>query len=246
MSEKNKKVFIVNGSHKGRKGNTHVLVEAFIKGIKKANAQFEYIVLNELKIESCKACFYCWRKTKGLCCINDDMKTLIEKFIASDFVVLASPLYIDNVSALMKNFMDRLVPILDPRFELDENNESLHKKRYSKYPDLIAISNCGYPEQSHFQAISLLFKRMTRNMHCKLIAEIYKEQGSLLKVDRPLHNPNVDSYLSAVEEAAHEIMKHIFISSETKKKLSISLSAKEDYLKEANEFWEKALKKIET
>jgi multimeric flavodoxin WrbA len=38
------------------------------------------------------------------------MKELMLKFINSDLVVMAIPVYVDNVTAIMKMFLERLVP----------------------------------------------------------------------------------------------------------------------------------------
>ncbi len=71
------------------------------------STHFTYLFLNELNLKSCLGCFICIGKGENLCPLNDD-KTKVEKLIdANDGLIFSSPGYVQNVSALMKNFIDR-------------------------------------------------------------------------------------------------------------------------------------------
>jgi multimeric flavodoxin WrbA len=66
----------------------------------------EFIKLADHDIQPCRSCWAC-RKTDG-CVIDDDMTSiLIPKLLATDAVVLGSPVYFNNVTAQMKAFIDR-------------------------------------------------------------------------------------------------------------------------------------------
>ena len=47
--------------------------------------------------------------------------------------------------------MDRLLVLTTPCFGKDENGETRHIKVYESAPKLIMMSNCAYPERTHFQ-----------------------------------------------------------------------------------------------
>lgn len=183
------KITAFNGSPRAEKGNTHIMVEEFLNGARDAGAETEYILLAKYKIFHCLGCFTCWMKTPGKCVHNDDMKDLLPKFYNADIVVVATPLYVDNVTGIMKDFMDRLIPTLDARFDKDENGECRHINTSAKIPKFVVISNCGFPEQSHFQVLRLLFKRITRNMCSEVVAEIYRGGGALLEAKSLLLKP---------------------------------------------------------
>lgn len=106
------KITVFSGSHKGREGNTLIMVEEFLKGAEEAGAETENIFLIEKNIGYCKGKFECWLKTPGMCTMRDDMDDLLPAFMASDIAVFACPVYFDNVPAVMKNFIDRLAPVL--------------------------------------------------------------------------------------------------------------------------------------
>jgi multimeric flavodoxin WrbA len=64
--------------------------------------------LSDYQLQVCRGCKVCCDKGEELCPLEDDRNVLIEKMIASDGVVFASPNYSFQVSALMKTFLDRL------------------------------------------------------------------------------------------------------------------------------------------
>lgn len=235
------KITIFNGSPRAENGNTHVMVGAFMKGAVHAGAEVENVFLAKKEINPCKGCFSCWLKTPGKCVIKDDMAELLDKFVSSDIIVFATPLYVDNVTGIMKNFMDRLIPGSDPHFEKDEGGECVHIIRTEKRPKLVVISNCGFPEQSHFQVLELLFKRVARNMRTEVIGEIYRGGGAILK-DAPLIlKPVIRKYKKLLQKAGKEIVENQRLSEGTRSKLEKPLIPEERYIAEANEYFDKLL-----
>ena len=237
------KITAFNSSPRAQHSNTHKIVQAFLYGCQQAGAETENIFLAQKKIHYCLGCFDCWSVSPGQCIIKDDMHELTEKLMTSDIVVLATPLYVDNVSGIMKNFLDRLIPIVMPHFEQDEHGETRHKRRFDKYPKFVAISNCGFPEQSHFQTLKLLFRRMARNLHTELIGEIYRGQGELLKSDHPAIKIRLKQYYALVQQAGYQIVKQGSISQELQEKLENPLIPKAFYNRGANKSWDELIAK---
>ncbi len=235
------KITAFNSSPRAQHSNTHRIVAAFLEGCHDAGAETENIFLARKKIRPCLGCFDCWSVTPGKCILKDDMDELIEKVMSSDIVVLATPLYVDNVSGIMKNFLDRLIPIVMPYFEQDQNGETRHTRRYEKYPRLVAISNCGFPEQSHFQTLKLIFRRMARNLHTELIGEIYRSQGELLKSDHPVIKPKLKTYFDLVREAGRQIVMQGYITDDLQQKLEEPFIPNSYYSRGANKSWDELI-----
>ncbi|MBU5483806.1 flavodoxin family protein [Clostridium sp. MSJ-11] len=235
------KITIFNGSPKGKFSATNIMVEEFLADVKNNFKSFENIFLTEKNINTCKGCFSCWVKTPGKCIIKDDMEELLNKYISSDYVVFASPLYVDNVTGIMKKFFDRLIPLINPHIEEDFKGESIHRKRYEKYPKIIVISNCGFSEQSHFQVVSLMYKRISRNMHSKLIAEIYRGEGPLLVMDNETLHPYIDNYKRLLRKAGTELFEGNKISDKTMCELEKPIISHEVYKSIINQNWESRL-----
>ena len=232
------RVTVFNGSPKGKRSSTNVMVEEFLKDIKGSFDELENIMLARKKIKNCTGCFTCWTRTPGKCIIEDDMEELLSKFISSDYVVFASPLYFDNVTGIMKNFFDRLIPLMDPRIDEDSKGESVHRKRFHKYPKIIAISNCGFAEQSHFQVISLLYKRMARNMHTEVVAEIYSGEGPLLTNNSESLRSHLESYRELLRMAGAEFVENSEISEDTMIELNRPIIPRDMYIADANRSWQ--------
>lgn len=90
-----------------RKGNTEFLLKEALKAAEEKGAETELILLREKKIEFCDGCLEC-DKT-GKCHIQDDMQKIYEKLTSADAIIIGSPNYFENVSGILKNFIDRSV-----------------------------------------------------------------------------------------------------------------------------------------
>ena len=111
------KILLINGSPKGKRSNSLKLAYSFIEGFKNGcTDDEESISIDELHVASmniaaCKGCFACWQKTPGICCIKDDMQMVIEKLIEADLILWSFPLYYFNVPGILKNLIDRQLPM---------------------------------------------------------------------------------------------------------------------------------------
>ncbi|MFA6637036.1 MAG: flavodoxin family protein [Candidatus Omnitrophota bacterium] len=237
------KILVINGSPRGKRGNTYIMAEAFLQGAGEVGATVEQILLSKKTIKNCKGCFWCWLKTPGKCVIKDDMDPILEKLKEADLLVFATPLYVDNVTGLMKNFMDRILPLGEPYQVKDEKGECRHPARYVKTPKIGVISNCGFPEQSQFQVLHLLFSRIARNLHSEVALEIYRGEGELLKQTTPEIKAVVDKYKDVLRIAGREAAQFSKLSQKTIDKLNEPLVPFEEYITTANNFFSGRLDK---
>jgi multimeric flavodoxin WrbA len=98
------KVIGVNGS--GRiDGNTAVLVKGFLDGAAGAGAETELIQLATWSLRGCSACKRC--KVTHRCVIRDDMQQFYDVAAGTDVLLLASPVYLDHITAQLMSFIQR-------------------------------------------------------------------------------------------------------------------------------------------
>jgi multimeric flavodoxin WrbA len=101
-----------------RKKHTYNAVRQFLDNLQsQGDVECEIVALSDYRIETCRGCKLCFEKGEEFCPLKDDRDVLIEKMTASDGVVFASPNYSFQVSAMLKNFLDRLGFVFHrPRF----------------------------------------------------------------------------------------------------------------------------------
>jgi multimeric flavodoxin WrbA len=97
------KVVAVIGSPR-RRGNTATLVEAALGELERSGCACTRIVLADKRIEFCSGHVFCGERA---CPQDDDMAGVLEPVYAADGLILATPIYYENVSGQMKTFMDR-------------------------------------------------------------------------------------------------------------------------------------------
>ncbi|KAF5089166.1 Iron-sulfur flavoprotein [anaerobic digester metagenome] len=111
------KILAIIGSPKG-KGNSYKVtkeVEEKMRGME--DVTFEYLFLKDVDLQMCRGCFSCVIKGENFCPINDDRAKIEDKMLKSDGVIFVTPCYCQNVSALLKNFIDRFSYVFHrPRF----------------------------------------------------------------------------------------------------------------------------------
>lgn len=237
------KITAINGSPKGINSSSNVMVESFLKGAQKAGAETEQIFLAEKNINYCTGCFSCWKSVKGGCTHEDDAQEILLNLFKSDIILFASPLYSDNISANLKAFVDRMLPLGTPYFEKDESGEYRHgdeEIRKRKMPKFIMMSNAGFPETNHFQVISNWINRFARNCRGEVLAEIYRGQGPLLTAKSEGLLPIIDNYKTLLEKAGSEVVTQEKISKELQSQLDKDLIPHEIYIKNSTQMWDNA------
>ena len=110
------KIIAIVGS--GRKhGNTDQIVGlvetemARIAAEKRVPLELETIYLGQQNISSCRGCHACFYRGEDKCPSHDDLLDIKARMKAADGLLLASPVYVDDVSGLTKTLIDRLAHI---------------------------------------------------------------------------------------------------------------------------------------
>jgi len=90
------------------KKNTHNAVVQFLNNLQAlGDVEYEIITLSDYRLGTCRGCRLCFEKGEEFCPLKDDRDVLMDKIMASDGVVFATPNYSFQVSGIMKTFLDR-------------------------------------------------------------------------------------------------------------------------------------------
>ncbi|WP_245589147.1 flavodoxin family protein [Desulfatirhabdium butyrativorans] len=98
------KIAAIFGSPR-RNGNTAALLNKAVSGATDAGAEVTSIVLRDLRMSPCLEIYGC--RKNGRCVIEDDFHAVSDLLLASDGIMLASPIFFYTVSSHTKILMDR-------------------------------------------------------------------------------------------------------------------------------------------
>jgi multimeric flavodoxin WrbA/putative sterol carrier protein len=233
--ENTMKVFALNSSARSRgESKTELMLNHLVNGMREAGADVETVNLREKNIKNCVGCFTCMTKTPGKCILKDDMtEDLFPRWLESDLVIYATPLFHHTVNATMKTFIERTWPICEP-FLLEKEGRWFHPLR-RKHPGVVVLSVCGFPAMSAFGGLThyvkFLFEAQEEG---RVWAEIYRPGAESMY--RTVEKQK--DILDATTQAGKELVENHRVSPETLARIEQPLTNNvSDFAKVANCMW---------
>ncbi len=233
------RVLVIDGSPKGRQGNTFRLTQAFLDGLAMGEKNLgngapdvDVADVAELSIAPCKGCFSCWRATPGECCIHDDMAALLPRLVEADVVVWSFPLYYFGMPGPLKNLVDRQLPLSLP-FMSAGSKSGGHPSRYDRsHQRNVVISTCGFhTTEGNYDA---LLAQLDHLFGAGAYERVLCAQGELFRV--PELSDATNRYLDAVRHAGEEFARG-GIAEATCKRLAEPLFPREQFEAMADASW---------
>jgi len=87
-------------------GNTETILNIVLNELKALDVEVEMVNVCRMNISPCTSCRTCVKT--GKCSIVDDMtRIVVPKLLSANILVVATPVYFNNVSACTKAFIDR-------------------------------------------------------------------------------------------------------------------------------------------
>lgn len=99
------KLLLISSSPRRQESNTFLLAKEVLRGCN-ASKILDVIHLCDLSIGFCRHCEECHKKILH-CSIADSVPGILNKMLEADGIILASPNYINQVTASMKTLFDR-------------------------------------------------------------------------------------------------------------------------------------------
>jgi len=235
-------VLLINGSPQGKNSNSLKLAYSFIEGLKSEYANngkeisIEELHVASMNIDACKGCFACWKKTPGICCIKDDMKAVIGKQLEADIILWSFPLYYFSVPGILKNLIDRQLPMSLPFMSSREDGygSGSHDSRYNMEGKRhVLISTCGfYSAEGNYDSVLRMFDHLLGKGNYETV---FCGQGELFRVKEL--SARTEEYLDAVKVAGAEYAATGMISAKTDAVLRTLLYPREVFEKMADASW---------
>ena len=125
-----------------KNGNTAKLLKPFIEELGNQKIHYDLTWLYDKHIEPCHACRICQKNKTALGCKhNDDGEEIFRQILASEVIVLATPIYSWYCTAPMKLLLDRLVYVMNKYYGEGEHRSLWTGKK------LALLITCGYPPE---------------------------------------------------------------------------------------------------
>jgi multimeric flavodoxin WrbA len=157
---------------------------------------------------------------------------LFPKWLKSDLVVYATPLYYHIMNGAMSTFRERTLPAAQPFFELSDG-KTFHPLRH-KVPAAVWLSVCGFPEESEFEVLSDYVNR-TRHKDVILVAEIYRPAAETMT--NPFFEEKASDILDATTQAGRELVQSMKIAPETMARIRQPIVDSQSFAEMGNLFW---------
>ncbi len=223
------KIVAINGSHRGAVGYTQFLIEKIFTGAKENGAICESIPLANYKIERCLGCNHCQSDDGLLNCVyskKDDVAAIFKKMEEADLVIYATPVYVFNISGLLKIFFERFYGTCKVNdLKITESGLFFHhvNKKINSKP-FVALICSDNIEPKITQTPIVYFKRFAQFLDAPLMGMLTCQGGVLTGhgLDKEKENrfPRIFQVYKALTQAGVELALQRKITSTTQKKVN--------------------------
>lgn len=221
-------IVAINSSPKMGEGNTALILNPFLEGMREAGAEVELFYTKKLKINPCQGDYICWFRTPGKCIHKDDMEMLLPKLAATDVWVFATPLYFDGMSASMKNLIERMLPLVEPFYELRDGHCRHPRRAETRSGKVVLVSNCGFWEMDNFDPLITHMKAICRNADREFAGALLRPHGTVMK-HMLQGGGSLDDIFAAAKDAGRQLVTDGRMSPEALQSVSRNLMSLEQH-----------------
>jgi putative NADPH-quinone reductase len=228
------KVLAFNCSPKKDEGNTALILNPLLEGIKEAGAEAELIYMKDLKVRPCLACFNCCFKTLGECTQKDDMQDIYPKLREADTWVLGTPVWWGGVPGPAKNLIDRFMPLIEPFSEERDGRCEMVRREGSSFERLALVSSCFGWKTERFDSLVAQIEELAWELKGQLAGTLLRPHADALP---PMVEMNVplDDIFEAAKEAGRQLVSDGKISEETSAAVARELMPMDAYIQAGNQ-----------
>ena len=124
--------------------------------------------LSKKEVTQCVGCWSCWWKTPGKCAYKD-LNEFYHEYITADKAVYFAKVSKGFVSGNLKSLFDRMIPLYLP-YTTNKTGESMHVKRYDKYPDIEFYYDGNFETENEREIYEHYINRVFYQFYSDIIA----------------------------------------------------------------------------
>lgn len=237
-----KKAIAFLGSPHGWNGTTAMILKPFLEGLQEGGCEIVSFDLSNMKINPCRGDLSCWLLTDGDCIQNDDMIKVLNATKDGDIFVLATPVYVDGMTGLLKNLIDRMIPLVLPFVEYDDQHMWHPWRNEKRQTQMVLIATCGFWKLSNFDPLVKHIEAICANFGSEYVGALLRPHApAMLEMQRM--GLNIDDIFIAAKQAGIELAQFGQIPWTTLDTISRPLVERELYVDNLNKYFEQILEK---
>ncbi|MCX5806271.1 MAG: flavodoxin family protein [Proteobacteria bacterium] len=252
------KITAINASHRGDEGFTHFLINKIATGAAQQGALFETVVLTKHRINRCIGCQACHTEKSYLKCIyedKDDVKEIFDKMREADILIFATPVYLFNMSGLLKIFLDRINSTGDScKLQLSKSGLFFHHIDHELCSKpLVLLVCCDNLEDETPKNVISYFRTYSKFMDAPIVGTLVRKSGKLIghgkSSEKEKQYPKIYDVYEAFQQAGKDLATTGRISPKTQKRANqhiINIPSVFNILMKFRPFKKRAIEKAKT
>lgn len=226
------KALAINSSPNMEHGNTALILQPFLEGLKEAGAEVEVVYTSRRDIRPCTAQGLCWFGHPGDCYIQDDMQDLYPLIRAADLWVLAVPLYWFGMPGPLKNLVDRLMPLGGATWERRNGRVLAIGPKPAVPGKVVLISTAGFWGMEVFEPLVGHVREIAASLQREFAGSLLRPHANAL---RPmLEAGTLGDIIDAARDAGRQLAIQGVISPATLATVGRTLMPEEAYVQTVN------------
>ncbi|MCW4044166.1 MAG: flavodoxin family protein [Candidatus Bathyarchaeota archaeon] len=218
------KIIVINGSARMDKGNTALVLESFLDGMKQAGASVELFYARGLNVKPCTGELYCWHERPGRCYIEDDMQKLYPKLRQADILVLATPVYLP-LPGEIQNVVNRLCPLIEPILKSKNGRTRAKFHNEVNIRKIVLVSVCGWWETGNFDTLVRVIQEIAKDVNCEFAGAVLRPHAYLMRRE----TEKTREVTNALKEVGFELVKHGTMPQDLLETIRQPLISEEEY-----------------
>jgi len=233
------KVLVINGSPRMGRGNTALVLDAFVDGMVAAGADVDVVMLSELDIRPCAGEFACWYRTVGRCHIRDDMQPLYARLREADVWVLGTPVHLP-LPGTVQNLLNRLMPLVEPVLETREGRTRARLHGDVRARKFVLVASSGWWELDNFGTVIHIATEMCKDIGLDLSGALLRPHAYKMRSGDGLTEDGKE-VLRAARRAGRQLVEWGYMGTEALEAVRRPLVDQETCRVEQNEDYAKAV-----
>ena len=223
------KALVINCSPRMERGNTALILNPFVQGMRDSGAQTKVLHAKRLDIRPCTGEFRCWSDSPGSCYIKDDMADVLAEMRGADFWVFGVPVYA-KIPGELQNIFNRTMPLFNEDVVVRGRTLLPGIRAAMKVRRVVLVSSCAFWGLENFELVVDLLEFLAKAFGTKLARPILRPNADSLR-SRAINRQTARTIFDAASRAGSELVTKGDITARTARLVQMPLMSRDQFLK---------------